>query len=413
MRVSSKLTFSDELFIPQFPVAGVLTSKQSHPKTQLRFLWSGLGYHGLHPCGSSDVNSPMTLSLVDLWISMVVAPSVCLITPWGRFSTWPIVFNGLKSSPRNGVGGSWQMISVTQIIYETLENLAITWRLPFISGLKLVPFKTQLLVSCCLRIHPRYCLFFLHLKSNKSIDVYKSILTLIYLRSIPNFGLFTVIYAICLFFHQSTKIMEKHRVVATLFEVWVLSLVSFSCFCFSQLKHKVWTSTVHILKIVCCAFNELVMVPKQAWGSLVALFVIVSVVPPMMPHQIHPYGKFLEKRPCATNLETASQSLNVSNVARTIDWFPDGVAFDERPPWDLPDGSAVRVISGTKAAVHCNFSCRKTTVCTRNETKQTVSYRLEQKMQHANADQTLSFQQSGWTRQTLFSTQPIEHVLQS
>ncbi len=113
MRVSSKLTFSDELVIPQFPVAGVLTSKQSHPKTQLRFLWSGLGYHGLHPCGSSDVNSPMTLSLVDLWISMVVAPSVCLITPWGRFSTWPIVFNGLKSSPRNGVGGSWQMISVT------------------------------------------------------------------------------------------------------------------------------------------------------------------------------------------------------------------------------------------------------------------------------------------------------------
>ena len=51
------------------------------------------------------------------------------------------------------------------------------------------------------------------------------------------------------FFHQSTKIMEKHRVVATLFEVWVVSLVSFSCFRFSRLKHKVWTSTVHILKI--------------------------------------------------------------------------------------------------------------------------------------------------------------------
>lgn len=54
MRISNKVTFSDVLYIPQFAVAGVLTSKQSHPKTHLRFLWSGLGYHGLHPCCSSD-----------------------------------------------------------------------------------------------------------------------------------------------------------------------------------------------------------------------------------------------------------------------------------------------------------------------------------------------------------------------
>lgn len=107
---------------------------------------------------------------------------------------------------------------------------------------------------------------------------------------------------------------------------------------------------------------------ERVCGSLVALSVI-SVVPPMMQHQIHPDGKYLEKRPCATNLATAKQSLNVSNVARKIDWFPDGVTFDERPPWVLPDGSAARVISGTKAAVHCNFSCRKTTVCAKNETK--------------------------------------------
>ena len=110
------------------------------------------------------------------------------------------------------------------------------------------------------------------------------------------------------------------------------------------------------------------------WGSLAALsiIIVVIVVLPMMPRPIHLHGKYLEKRtcrPCRTNLETAIQSFNVSNVAGKIDRFPEGVIFDERPPWVLPDGSAARVISGTKAAVHCNFSCRKTTVCKKNETK--------------------------------------------
>lgn len=65
----------------------------------------------------------------------------------------------------------------------------------------------QLLSS--LRIHPRYCLFFFHLKSNKPIDNnkcnYKSIPTFIYPRSIPVFGLFAVIHAMwpCVFFHTA------------------------------------------------------------------------------------------------------------------------------------------------------------------------------------------------------------------
>ena len=68
----------------------------------------------------------------------------------------------------------------------------------------------------------------------------------------------------------------------------------------------------------------------------------------------------------------------------------------------LRDLYAVRVISDTKAAVHCKFSCRKTTLRTKNETKH--CFMLEQKMQQANADQTLSFQQSvpWWLRLGFF-----------
>ena len=232
--------------------------------------------------------------------------------------------------------------------------------------------------------------------------MYRSILALIYLRSIPVFGLFTVIHAMCLFSHQSTITMEKHRAVATLFDVLVVSLVSFTCSCFSGLKHKVCTPSYFE--------NSLLHVHSMSW-SWCENNLRVGQFGCIVGHQCSP-SHDATPNPPRKMIGKKTMRNKFGKSKPVIEWFQrckNNWSVSRRCEfwWAATLGSTRRKCSSCdqwhESCCALQFFLSKNNGFIPPGTE---------KMQHANADQTLSFQQSGF-RQTLFSTQPIEHVLQS